>query len=146
MNIKHVVLNVMAFSAVLVLTSCNAKKEEKVAEAKEQVALANQDLKDAQAAYEKEWKQFKNDADSTIEANEQSIDKLNTKIKKASKTFKAKYEKEVVVLKQKNAELKKKISDYKYEGKDKWVEFKQTFNHDLDVVGKTIKNIFSDKD
>jgi len=50
------------------------------------------------------------------------------------------------VLEQKNVELKKKLREYKYESEDKWEEFKAGFNHDLDVVGNSIKNFFTTKD
>jgi cell division protein FtsB len=66
-------------------------------------------------------------------------------MKTASKKFKAKYEKEVAALEQKNIELKKKISEYKYDGKDKWEEFKRGFNQDLDIVGKAISDLFAKK-
>ena len=50
------------------------------------------------------------------------------------------------MLEKKNIELKKRMGEYKYESKEKWEEFKQGFNHDMDVVGKSIKDFFSDKD
>jgi hypothetical protein len=50
------------------------------------------------------------------------------------------------VLERKNIELKNKIREYKYEGKDKWEEFKKGFNRDVDIVGKALKNIFAKKD
>ena len=102
-------------------------------------------MKDAQVQYEKEWQQFKSDAELKISANEKSINEFKAKMKTEGTKFKAKYEKEVAVLERKNIELKKKISEYKYEGKDNWEEFKREFNHDLDVVGNAIKDIFAKK-
>jgi hypothetical protein len=129
-----------------ILTGCNTNRENKVENAKENVQKASQDLKDAQAEYDKEWQQFKSDVDLKISENEKSIAEIKVKIKTQNRKYKAKYEEEVVVLEQKNSELKNKIGEYKYESKDKWEEFKQGFNHDLDVVGKSITNFFSDKD
>ena len=146
MKNKYFVLTVLGLMAGFVLIGCNINREKKVEDAKENVKQANQDLKDAQAQYEKDWQQFKTDAESKITANEKSIDEFKAEIKTASKKFKAKYEREVVVLEQKNIELKKKISEYKYEGKDKWEEFKQAFNKDLDIVGNGLKEIFAKKD
>ena len=103
-------------------------------------------MKEAQAQYEKDWQQFKSDAELKISANLKSIDEFKAEIKKASKKFKAEYEKEVAVLEQKNIELKKTISEYKYKGKDKWEEFKRGFNNDMDVVGKALKDLFTKKD
>ena len=76
-------------------------------DAKENVKQANQELKEAQAQYEKEWQQFKSDAELKIDANQKSIDEFKVEIKTASSKFKAKYEKEVLALEQKNIELRK---------------------------------------
>ena len=89
---------------------------------------------------------IQSEAESKITANEKSIDELKTEIKTASIKFRTHYEKEVVVLEQKNIELKKKISEYKYEGKDKWEEFKRGFNKDVDIVGNALKEIFAKKE
>ena len=146
MKSKSFILTIIVLIAISVLTGCNVNREKKVEDAKENVKQANQELKEAQAEYEKEWQQFRYDAEVKIRANEKSIDELKTEILIASSKFKAKYEKEVVVLEQKNIELKKKISEYKYEGKDKWEEFKREFNHDMDIIGKTLKDLFTKKD
>jgi hypothetical protein len=66
-------------------------------------------------------------------------------MKSTSDKFKAKYENQVLTLEQKNIELKKKLNEYKYEGKDKWEEFKRDFNADVDVVGNAIKGLFEKK-
>ena len=146
MKNKCFILAVIALIAGSVTTGCSTSREQKVENAKENVRQANQDLKDAQAEYLKEWQQFKNDVELKISANETSINEFKEEIKRASPTFKAKYEKEVVVLEQKNIELKKKITEYKYEGKDKWEEFKRDFNKDMDIVGNAIKDLFTKKD
>ena len=103
-------------------------------------------MKDVQSENDKEWRQFKKDAELKIKANEDRIDEFKVKIKTTGKEFKAKYDKEITVLEQKNVELKKNISEYKYEGKDKWEEFKKGFNHDMDVVGKALNDLFVKKD
>jgi flagellar motility protein MotE (MotC chaperone) len=120
MKIKYFILTFIMLIAGSILTGCNSNRENKVDYAKENVKQASQDLKDAQVQYEKEWRQFKSDADLKITDNEKSIAKLKVKIKTGNKKLKAKYE--------------------------KWEEFKQGFNHDMDVVGKSIKDFFSDKD
>lgn len=145
MKTKYFILTVTGLIAGSVFIGCNINREKKVEDAKENVKEANQDLKEAQAQYEKDWQQFKSDAELKISANERSIDTLKVEIKTASRKFKAQYEKEVTVLEQKNIELMKTISEYKYEGKDKWEEFKRGFNHDMEIVGKAIKDLFAKK-
>ena len=130
----------------LLLTGISFAQATKVEAAKEKVKAAKLELKDAQGESDKEYRQFKADADLKIAANEKSIAEFKVKIKTADEKFKIKYDKKVAALEQRNIELKKKISEYKYEGRDQWVIFKRGFNHDLKVVGKAIKNLFSKKD
>jgi hypothetical protein len=100
---------------------------------------------EAQAQFEKEWQQFKNDAELKIEANQKKIDDFKVAMKTTTKKFKAKYENEVLTLEQNNIELKKKLNDYKYEGKDNWENFKQEFSNDIDSIGNAITGLFTEK-
>ena len=103
-------------------------------------------MKDVQSENDKEWRQFKTDAELKIKANENRIDEFKAETNKADNKLKNKYEQEVAVLEQKNIELKRKLSEFEYEEKDKWKEFKQGFNHDVDVVGKALNDLFVKKD
>ena len=142
MKNKYFILAVFLLIAGSVFTGCEKSREN----AEEKVKQANQDMMDAQAQYEKEWQQFKSDAEMKISANEKKINEFKEEMKATSAKFKAKYENQVLTLEQKNIELKKKLNEYKYEGKDKWEEFKREFNSDVDIVGNAINDIFSKKD
>ena len=117
MKNKYFILAAIVLIAGSVFTGCNVNREKKVEDAKEDVEKANQDMNDAQAQFEKEWQQFKSDAELKINANQQKIDDFKVAMKTTSAKFKAKYENEVVTLEQKNIELKKKLNEFKYEGK-----------------------------
>lgn len=146
MKNKFFILTIIGMIAGFAAIGCNIDREKKVEDAKQKVAQANQDLMAAEALYEKEWQQFKNDAEFKIAANEQRIEEFKIEIKTASKKFKADYINEVWKLEQKNIVLKKKISEYKYEGKDKWEEFKQEFNDDMEGLANAIRDIFTKDD
>ncbi len=146
MKHKYFILSAILFFAGALLTGCNTNREKKVEDAKENVEQANQELKDARAEYEKEWQQFNTDAELKINANEKKIADFKALIKTASGRSKAKYEKEVIELEQKNIELRKRIREYKYEGKDSWETFKKDFNDGLDYIGNTLNDIFTKKD
>ncbi|MCX6175528.1 MAG: hypothetical protein NTZ27_12315 [Ignavibacteriales bacterium] len=146
MKTKYSILTAIVLINGLLFTGINFAQATKVEAAKEKVKNAKLELKDAQAESDKEYRQFKAYAELKINDNEKSIAKFKVKIKTADEKFKIKYDKKVDSLEQRNIELKKKISEYKYEGKDQWVIFKRGFNHDLKVVGKAIKNLFAKKD
>ena len=146
MKIKYFILIVISLLAGLVLTSCKINQENKVADAKENVKQAKQELKDVQSENDKEWAEFKKEAELKIKSNESRIDEFKAETKKVSNKLKNKYDQEVVVLEQKNIELKRRLSEYKYEGKDKWQQFKLALNDDIEVVGNSIKDLFARKD
>jgi PHP family Zn ribbon phosphoesterase len=83
--------------------------------------------------------------EQTIAANEKRIDAFKEKMEKAGPKFRAKYSKEVAVLEQKNLDLKKKLEEYKDGGQSNWEEFKTNFKHDMDAMGKTMEDLFTDK-
>lgn len=141
MKKNYFIAAVILLIAGLSFTGCNNKEN-----AKDNVEKANQDMIDAQVQFEKDWQQFKSDAEIRINENQQKIDDFKTAMKSTSTRFKAKYENEVLSLEQKNIELKKKLNDFKYERKENWEEFKTTFNNDMDVVANALNDIFSKKD
>ncbi len=130
---------VIGCMAGLFLAGCEKKAEQKVAEAK-------QEIKEAKADYVAEWQKFKTESEAQIKVNEDKIDAFKAKMDKAGTKTKAKYKKAITELKEKNHALKEKLEDYKDEGESKWQEFKTNFSHDLDAVGKTISDLFKDKD
>ena len=142
MKTKYFILASSLLIAGLFFTGCNDNREN----AKDNVEQANQDMIDAQVQFEKDWQQFKSDAELRINENQQKIDDFKTAMKSTSTKFKAKYENEVLTLEQKNIELKKKLNDFKYERKENWEEFKTTFNNDMDIVSNALNDIFSKKD
>ncbi len=146
MKNQHLVLLVFMLFAASILTGCNVNQEQQVDDAAQTVKQADQELKDVQAKYEKEWQQFKSEAEAKIDANEKKINEFKEEMKTTTTKFKAKYENQVLTLEQKNIELKKKLNEYKYEGKDRWEEFKLGFNKDVDIVGNAINDIFSKED
>ncbi|MDQ7818877.1 MAG: hypothetical protein RDU14_17750 [Melioribacteraceae bacterium] len=141
MKNKYFILAGLVFITGIVFTGCSDNRDD----AKDNVKQANQEMIDAQVQYEKEWQQFKSDAELKINVNQKTIDDFKVAMKSTSTKFKATYENTVLTLEQKNIELKKKINDYQYEGKENWEEFKKGFNTDLEIVEKALKDIFEKK-
>lgn len=140
MKNKYFILAVILLIAGSVFTGCNNRDD-----TKEKVELANKAMIEAQAQFEKDWQQFKTDAELKIDANQKLIDDLKAAMKTTSAKFKAKYENQVLTLEQKNIELKKQLNDYKYAGKDNWEEFKKDFNSEVDNVMVALDDIFKSK-
>jgi exonuclease VII large subunit len=144
MTIRIFTFVVIGFIAGTLVTGCGKTSDQQFDHAKEKVGEAKQQLKDARAEYLAEWQTFKRESEQTIKGNEKRIDAFKEKMEKAGAKVKAKYSKDVAALEQKNSDLKTKLEEYKDEGQSKWEEFKTNFKHEMDGIGKTMKDLFKD--
>ena len=137
---------VMGFMAGTLITGCDKTPEQKLEANKEKIGQAMLDSTNVRAERAKEWQAFKAESEQQIAENDKKIDAFKEKMDKAGPKMRAKYNKEVTELKKKNHELKEKLEDYKDGDQTKWQEFKTNFRADMDAVGKTMKDLFKDKD
>ena len=79
-------------------------------------------------------------AEEKINAFEKSITEFKKRIATGKKENISKYEKSLAEIEQKASDIKKRVHEYKEEGKDKWDAYYHKFNHDLDELGKALKN------
>ncbi len=87
------------------------------------------------------YEQFKIEAEKIIIAQEKNITEFKARMASEKKEINADYDKKLVELENKNNDLKKKLADYKDDGQDKWISFKNEFNHDMDELGKAFKDL-----
>ena len=109
--------------------------------AEEKVEAATEDLNDANEAYQKEIDTYRREADEKIAANNKSIAEFNARIALEKKDAQDDYKRQIAALEQKNSDLKKKMDDYKADGKEKWEQFKTEFSRDMDELGKAFKDL-----
>src|ERR1035437_10296881 len=126
------------------LTSSSTSSE-KVENAQNNVKEANKDLDKANEEYLKDVENYKKETADKVISNDQIIAELKTKLKHEKKAAKAEYKRKVDELEQKNSEMKKKMDDYKTEGKEKWEFVKADFNKGMDEIGKSLKDLTSSK-
>lgn len=134
------VIAASTFITGAILTSCNTSAE-KVENAQNNVTEANKDLDKANKEYLADIENYKKETADKIAANDQSITEFNVRIENEKKEAKADYKKKIAELEQKNSDMKKKMDDYKAEGKEKWEIFKTEFSHDMDELGNAFKDL-----
>lgn len=151
---KSLVYNFLAALLILAVsffTSCQSSSN-KMEEANEDVAEAREDLQEAKdeakavaikVATEEEWRVFKSDAEVKIKSNEIRIDELKVKMKKPGTNNDEMYVKNIESLEQKNKDLKNWIGTYETNQTD-WESFKREFNHDMDELGQSLKDLTVD--
>ena len=140
--------NIMFFMSVLLLcfvtTRCTSPAT-KVDDAKENLQDAEQDLakslKDSTEAAD--WKEFKVAAQTKIDANRSDIAALREKKSKGGKFMDPIYGEQILTLEQRSLALQTRIDDYeKYHSN--WETFKREFDHDMEEIGKSLKDISAD--
>ncbi len=122
------------------ITSCNSSAE-KVEDAVAKVDDATEDLKSAKEDFNYEYNKFKVESEQRMLDNEFKIAELKATKIKLKKEAKAEYDKTIADLEQKNSNMRTKLNEYKEEGKDKWESFKREFNHDMDELGRALKDL-----
>ena len=139
---KKLILKVVAsvFLTGALLTSCNTPAQ-KVENAEDNVTEANQDLAKANREYEAEIESYRKETADKIEANNKSIADFNARIALEKKDAQDDYRRQIATLEQKNSDMKKKMDDYKAEGKEKWEKFKTEFSRDLEELGNAFKDL-----
>ncbi len=136
---------------IVIFTGCQTS-DKKIEEAKSEVTEANKDLKEvlkdsileaSEFAYEEDLKSFKAETEFIIKKNDNRIDELKARMKKAGKKVDAEYENRIDTLHMRNRELQRKINTYD-KRKTNWATFKVEFNEDLSKLGKALKDFTMD--
>jgi hypothetical protein len=135
----------LAFAIVVVLihSGCASPTKDEV-KTPANVEQAEKDLIEAQKAYTLEVDLFKKDMEVKIAANEKTIAEMKAKRKNDGSANQESYNERIAELEQKNADLKKRISEFKEDNQQKWQSFKTEFSHDMDDLGTALKNITVD--
>lgn len=126
-----------------------AQKEEA---ARVKVENAKSDLKDARieantlaqkVATAEEWRIFKSESEIKIKANDVRIAELKVQLNKPGKLLDPLYVKRIETLEAQNRGMQNRIIIYEKNQSD-WETFKREFNHDMDELGKALKDVFTD--
>ena len=84
---------------------------------------------------------YRKQYDDSITANEKSINEFNVRIENEKQENREEYKKKSAELETKNSDMKRKLDEYKADGKSKWDAFKTGFNKDMADLGQSIKDL-----
>lgn len=119
--------------------------EDKVQNAEIKLDQAQLNLYEAQQAAHAEYLEFKRVSDEKFVANQKSIAEFKARIASEKMENRAEYEMKLAELDQKNSDLKKKLDEFKAEGKDQWDIFKTQFRQDMENMSESFKNLMHKK-
>jgi hypothetical protein len=146
---KKIVLIIgsVLFLTLTVFSGCQSRTT-KVKNAEVKVQNDKKDLADSKAELYNirldtisNYEQFRIESEKIIVSQEKNIAEFKAKMATEKKEINADYNKKLLAMEKKNNELKRNLNDYKEEGKDKWIGFKQEFNHDMNELGKAFKDL-----
>ena len=126
------------------ITSCNNSpqaKEEKVENAKENLADAKDNLAKAITDSTNDYNNYKSEMETKLADNDRQIADLKAAMKKEKKTTREKYEKLLAEIDERNEKLKNRMKENNETAKEKWADFKLGFNKDMDALGKSISDL-----
>jgi hypothetical protein len=135
------------FLTVTILSGCQSSAtkvgnaEDKVQDAKNELADSQRDLYAIRLDTISNYEQFKIEAEKILIAQEKNITDLKARLASEKKAINVDYDKKLAELENKNSELERKLADYKDDGQDRWISFKAEFNHDIDELGKAFKDL-----
>jgi len=143
---KRSILGLAAFTLIAgtTLTMCNTPAE-KVADVRHNVVEANKDLAKANEEYLADIEHNRKVTNEKAAANEKSIAEFKERIAHEKKDDKAEYKHKIAELERENSDMKLKMDDYKADGREQWETFKTGFNHDMEKLDQSIKNLTSSK-
>jgi hypothetical protein len=141
----------MLLTAGTVFTGCNSTSD-KTDRAMDDADDAQQKLDEARAEEElqqqrtvtpEEWEVFRMETELKIKENEIKIAGLKAKIMKPGEILDPLRQKRIEELEERNNELKAELRNYNRSNSD-WETFKREFNHDMEELGKALKNLTVD--
>ena len=119
-----------------------ATREQKVERAKDNVEQARDDLDQAKHEYLAEVESFRKEKLAETESNQKKIEELKDEVAIMKYEMKAVYHKKIEILEKKNNDLKVRLTEFKEDEKDNWASFKTEFSHDMNELGKALKDFF----
>jgi hypothetical protein len=132
----------LAFMVCALLTGCETSAE-KVAKAEINLSQANKDLDEAQKEYVADIESYRKETDEKITMNEKSMAEFEARIANEKKEARDDYNKKITTLQQKNIDIKKRMDDYKADGKENWELFKADFTKGMDEIGESLRDLTS---
>lgn len=130
----------LMFVSAGALSSCMSN-EDKVERSENKVERAEEKLNEAQAEYEENYRNFKAETDDRIRTNDEIIADLKADAKNIKADARADYDRAVADLEAKNDAMKVKAEAQKDVKHEKWEAFKAEFNHDMDELGNSLKDL-----
>lgn len=136
-------LEIITLVTIVAMTSTMAfgQQNKQAAEARRDISKARIELRQAKTDSAADYQKFKKEAELKIAENQKDITALKARKSHDSNEIKMKYNKEVGELEKENNDLRSKVASADFTETSKWTAFKHDFNHGMDELGHSIKDL-----
>lgn len=144
-------LGLIGFCLMILVAGCQPADEKvadakgKVQDAREDVAVAQQDLKEAsreaRAEWQADWLAFKTDINKKVADNERRILELRSEVARLDVRYQSEYSTNLDEVERRNNELRERVNNSTDEGDARWEAFKTDVGRDFDNLKTSIENI-----
>jgi small-conductance mechanosensitive channel len=141
--LQFAIVGLIAFASVPAMGqpgNKTTKEQKKVDSAKKELNEAKENLQEAHIDSATDFKEFKMNAETKIQANKARIVELKSDSQKQDKATKDKLDKKIMALEQKNNTLDTKRKESDFTKTTLWTTFKHEFTHDMDELGHAFKD------
>jgi hypothetical protein len=138
------ILGSILFITITMFSACqlrSEKVENEVNESEKDLADSKTELYNIRLDTISNYERFKIEAEKSIIYQEKNITEFKAILANEKNEKNADYERKMVELDNKNNELRKKLADYNDDGQDKWVDFKNEFNYDMNELVKALNDL-----
>ncbi|MCE3280616.1 MAG: hypothetical protein K0S44_2807 [Bacteroidetes bacterium] len=132
MKTNAIIVAAITGMAAISFSSCQTK-EQKLENAQEKVVEANEDLREAQ-------REFREESENRLRENDMSFETYRSDIKNEKEEQRVMYERRIDSLEQRNKDLRVRLNQ-DYDNNDNWETFKREFNHDMEEIKNSLKDI-----
>lgn len=139
---KNLIRILIPIIILLIGLGCdNLSPSKKVQNAHETATEANQESYDANKAYLKEVEAYKEGIDKKLEAYKKRMDQYGVEVDQQKMNTRKDFEEQIAILESRNAEMKKKLSEYKVERKEDWEQFKKGMDENMIEMDTMFNNL-----
>lgn len=125
----------------LSLNSCYNSPAENKKAAENDVKKSNEALEKANQEYLEDIAEYRSDVKIQIAHNDSLIKKHKETLAENGLSSDPYFMEQIENMENQNKELQDKMDNYKGEGKDNWTIFKEEYDHDMEELGKAIKDL-----
>lgn len=140
-KIKLVAMVGMVSLAMLSCKSNTEEKKENLEEAKKEVVVAKDELSAARMDSINQYSNYRKEIDNRLAENDKQIAEIRAKVKMQKASIRAKMDKDLDILMQKNEDFKMQMKNQKDGIYSDWESFKNSYNTSLDDLGKSISEM-----